>query len=216
MANGDECDSVDQPLKTGPARSASLDEFGDILTRDDYDIERVKSEWIGVVVDRSEGRYPVEYDPIRRYCNMIHDLNPLFLDPEVARGGPYGEVIVPGPLLPYFAGGGPWPRKPKPGGRRPGWTYGVPTPGDRGINLEVAWEYHHPVRVGDRLSSETRIADVFVKPIKIDPTAVCIVTEQRFIDQGEQCVASCRNSLLVHRSKRQIAAEESTGHSRNG
>ncbi|BBY12531.1 hypothetical protein MMARJ_32710 [Mycobacterium marseillense] len=190
---------------------ASPFESGDILTRDDYDIDCVRSDWIGVVVDRSEGRYPVEYDPIRRYCNMIHDLNPLFLDPEVARSGPYGEVIAPGPLLPYFAGGGPWPRKPKSGVRRPGWTYGVPTPGDRGINLEVAWEYRRPVRIGDRLSSETRIADIFFKPIKIDPQAVCIVTERRFTNQREQFVAACRNSVLVHRSKRQIAAEGSDG-----
>jgi acyl dehydratase len=176
------------------------------MTHDDYDVEVVKSAWIGSVVDRSEGRYPVEYDPIRRYCNMIHDDNPLYLDPDIARGGPHAGVVVPGPLLPYFAGGGPWPRKPKTGARRPGWTYGVPTPGDRGINLEVSWEYRQPVRVGDRLSSETRIADIFVKPIKIDPQAVCIVTELHLTNQRDEVVATCRNSVLVHRSKDQIAA----------
>jgi acyl dehydratase len=183
-----------------------MTKVGSALTHDDYDIEVVRSEWIGLVVDSSEGRYPVEYDPIRRYCNMIHDDNPLYLDLEVARQGPYGAVIAPGPLLPYFAGGGPWPRTPKTGERRPGWTYGVPTPGDRGINLEVSWEYRQPVRVGDRLSSETRIADIFVKPIKIDPRAVCIVTESRLTNQRDEVVAACRNSVLVHRSKRQIAA----------
>lgn len=200
---------VSRPAGARPLpRSASPLELGDILPRADYDINRVRSDWIGVVVDRSVGRYPVEYDPIRRYCNMIHDLNALFLDPTAARGGPYGEVIAPGPLLPYFADGGPWPRKPKAGAGRPGWTYGVPTPGDRGINLEVAWEYRKPVRVGDRLSSETRIADVFLKPIKIDPEAVCIVTERRFENQHAEIVAACRNTLLVHRSKRQIAGDE--------
>ncbi|OBG13783.1 hypothetical protein A5769_20645 [Mycobacterium intracellulare] len=85
----------------------------------------------------------------------------------------------------------------------------MPTPGDRGINLEVAWEYWKPVRIGDRLSSETQIADVFFKPIKIDPQAVCIVTERRFSNQREESVAACRNSVLVHRSKRQIDAEGS-------
>jgi acyl dehydratase len=177
------------------------------MAYDDYDIEVVKSAWIGSIVARSEGRYPVEYDAIRRYCNMIHDDNPLYLDPDAAREGPYAAVIAPGPLLPYFAGDGPWPRKPKTGAARPGWTYGVPTPGDRGINLEVSWEYLQPVRVGDRLSSETRIADIFFKPIKIDPLAVCIVTEARLTNQHHRVVAAGRNSVLVHRSKRQIAAD---------
>jgi acyl dehydratase len=187
-----------------------MTKVGSALTHDDYDIEVVRSEWIGSVVDSSEGRYPVEYDPIRRYCNMIHDDNPLYLDLEVARHGPYGAVIAPGPLLPYFAGGGPWPRKPKTGARRPGWTYGVPTPGDRGINLEVSWEYRQPVRVGDRLSSEARIADIFFKPIRIDPRAVCIVTESRLTNQRDEVVAACRNSVLVHRSRGQMAGAGSS------
>jgi acyl dehydratase len=70
----------------------------------------------------------------------------------------------------------------------------------------VSWEYRQPVRVGDRLCSETRIADIFVKPIKIDPQAVCIVTELRLTNQLDEVVAACRNSVLVHRSKRQIEA----------
>jgi acyl dehydratase len=74
----------------------------------------------------------------------------------------------------------------------------------------VSWEYRQPVRVGDRLSSETRIADIFIKPIKIDPQAVCIVTELRLTNQRDEVVATCRNSVLVHRSKRQIAAAESS------
>ncbi|ORA09491.1 hypothetical protein BST14_21905 [Mycobacterium arosiense ATCC BAA-1401 = DSM 45069] len=180
---------------------------GSALTRDDFDVEAVRSAWIGTVVARTKGRYPVEYDPIRRYCHMIDDGNPLYLDPEVAREGPYAAVIAPGPLLPYFAGGGPWPRKPKSekGAGRPGWTYGVPTPGDRGINLQVSWEYLRPVRVGDHLSSETRIVEIFIKPIKIDPQAVCIVTEACLTNQRDEAVAVCRNTVLVHRSKRQMA-----------
>lgn len=207
---GREQRTLDVPteLRSAPVPPRTRTKVGSALTRDDYDIEAVRSAWIGTVVARSQGRYPVECDPIRRYCNMIHDDNPLYLDPEVARQGPYGAVIAPGPLLPYFAGEGPWPRKPKSekGPRRPGWTYGVPTPGDRGINLQVSWEYRRPVRVGDQLSSETRIAEIFIKPIKIDPQAVCIVTEMCLTNQGNEVVAVCRNTVLVHRSKRRTDA----------
>ena len=50
----------------------------------EYDIEAVRAEWIGRKTPLYHGRYPVEYDPIRRYCHMVEDDNPLFLDPEYA------------------------------------------------------------------------------------------------------------------------------------
>src|SRR5581483_1958309 len=103
----------------------------------DYDVESVRAEWVGRVVATSTGRYPVEYDAIRRYCHMTGDTNPLFLDREAAAAGPYGEIIVPPPMIPNFAVNGTWPRKEKACGedgtaakaKRPGFTYGIPTPG---------------------------------------------------------------------------------------
>ena len=37
----------------------------------EYDIEAVRAEWIGRKAPVYHGRYPVEYDPIRRYCHMV-------------------------------------------------------------------------------------------------------------------------------------------------
>ncbi len=179
---------------------------------DDYDIDAVRAEWIGKVVSRSNGRYPVEYDAIRRHCHMTGDTNPLFLDPDFARDhGPYGAVVVPPSSLPlYFASGGPWPRAAKPadeGSKRPGFTLGVPTPGDRGINMGTEWSFHEPIRVGDRLRSEQTVTDVFVKAIKLDPVAVWIVSEIAVMNQHDVVVANWRNTTLVHRSPKQIAAD---------
>jgi acyl dehydratase len=56
-------------------------------------------------------RYPIEYDPIRRFCHMSDDTNPLFLDPEYAHQTKHGEVLCP-PLMitrPGYGGNGAWP-----------------------------------------------------------------------------------------------------------
>ncbi|MEZ5502227.1 MAG: MaoC family dehydratase [Halioglobus sp.] len=154
------------------------------------------------------------HDPIRRHCHMVGDLNPAFLDPDAASKGPYGAVIVPPSMLPtYFAAGGPWPPTPTAGTAADSaavFTFGVPTPGDRGINMEVAWEFIEPVRVGDQLRLELRIADVFQKRISLDPHAVWIITETAFFNQRDDVVARWRNTLLVHRSPEQIERDSAS------
>lgn len=183
----------------------------------DYDIEAVRAEWIGKKTPRTSGRYPVEYDPIRRHCHMVEDENPLFLDPSFAKETSYGGVIAPPVLAGYFAGDGAWPPTGGPTqGKRssgeeiepPGSIIGdVPTRGERLINMNVAWEYFAPVRIGDELSSETVLADVFEKSIRLDPKAVWIVTERRIYNQSDELVATNTNTLLTHRRPEVVAAE---------
>ncbi len=178
---------------------------------DDYDLDAVRAEWIGRLISEAKGRYPVEFDPIRRHCHMVGDLNPAFLDPDVAAEGPYAGVIMPPSMLPaYFAASGPWPPNEASGTDAETtavFSFGVPTPGDRGINMEVQWEFLEPVRVGDRLRLELRIADVFKKPIKLDPHAIWIVTETTFFNQHERAVARWRNTMLIHRSPEQVSRD---------
>lgn len=183
----------------------------------DYDVEAVKKEYVGKVLRTSVGRYPVEYDPIRRHCHMAHDLNPLFLDPEFAKNeGPYGGVISPPVFIGYFAGGGIWPPGPNfptKDGSKPRVSAGVPTPGDLGINMGVEYEFLIPARVGDKLKSVSKVADVFVKPIRLDPEAVWVVTETTTTNQHDEVVMKFRNTVLIHRSPEQVAAQSTAaGH----
>lgn len=177
-----------------------------------YDIEAVKREWIGHSQGRGAlGRFPVEYDPIRRFCRMVRDTNPLFLDPEYAKDGPYGEVIVPLPFVTSFSGGPP-PRPPSGEAPAPrGFSaMMIPTPGDRYINMGVGYEYLKPVRVGDRLASETVITDIFMKPIRLDPKAVWVVTENRITNEDGELVAIWRNTMLSHRTPEEVEADPET------
>ena len=182
-----------------------------------YDIDAVRAEWVGRSLGESHGRYPVEHEPIRRHCHMVGDTNPLFLDRYEAAKGPYGAVLAPPTMLiMHFSSNGPWPPRERPRSaqdapsaapKRPWFTSGVPTPGDRGINMDTSWEFLRPVLVGDELRAKKSIRDVFVKAIRLDPMAVWIVTENRLFNQRDELVAVGSNTTLVHRSPKQIAAD---------
>lgn len=169
---------------------------------DGYDIEAVRREWIGKASEVTPGRYPVEYDPIRRHCHMVEDTNPLFLDPAFAAQTRYGAVIAPPVMVDYFAGNGAWPRAAE---AVP--VLRPPTRGDRLINLNQTMEFLKPVRVGDHLSRQTVVADVYEKPIRLDPKAVWTVMETRITNQHGELVATIRNTLLTHRTPEAVAAD---------
>lgn len=158
-----------------------------------YDIEAVKREWEGHETALSWGRYPVEYEPIRRHCHMLDDSNPLFLE----------EGWCPPVMVDYFASLGPWP----------GDQYDIlplveriPTPGNRLINLNQELEWFLPVRVGDRLGVRHRIAAIDQRGTRLDPLSVWIMTETTIVNRQEQVVATRRNQILVHRTPEEIAA----------
>ena len=165
-------------------------------------IEMVRKEWIGKRTPVRVGRYPVEYEPIRRFCHMVEDTNPLFLDPDYAARTKYGSVIAPPVMMGGFSGPGIWP----PVEDGVALVRQVPTPGSRRINLTVEQEYLRPVKIGDRLTGYTEIMDIYIKPIRLDPNAVWLVTENRISNQDGEIVAVGRNTSLTHRSPDEVAA----------
>jgi acyl dehydratase len=144
-------------------------------------------------------RYPVEYEPISRYCRMVDDDNPLFLDPEYGAKTKWKGVILPpfaafGILMPGYAEI-MMRRMPR-------------TPGPFVINMSQEYEFFRPVLVGDRLSFISRVADIYSKPTRIDPKAWWIVLEFSYKDQAGQQVCLIRNLLISHRSPKQVAEED--------
>jgi hypothetical protein len=158
-----------------------------------YDAAVVKARWEGHETPLQPGRYPVEFDAIRRHCHMVEDRNPLFLE-----GG-----LCPPVLVDYFASRGAWP---------PGeldilvLLRKIPTPGDRLVNMNQEFEWFRAVRVGERLGISHKVVSVDVKPIRLDPLAVWIRTESRIVDERGETVALRRNQILVHRTPEQVAA----------
>ena len=78
------------------------------------------------------------------------------------------------------------------------------------INLNTEWEYLRPARVGDHLSVQMAVIDIYEKSIRLDPRSVWIVTEQRITNQDGELVAVGTNTLCTHRTPEQVAAEEGT------
>ena len=168
---------------------------------DQYDIGAVRQKYIGFETAPARGRYPVEYDPIRRHCHMADDNNPLFLDPEYARTTAHGVVLCPpsGWLALYFASLGPWPAVFEP------LFPIVPTPGKRIVNMSQEVEWFCRIKVGDHLSVRRRVVDVYQKPVSLDPEAVWIVAEAIITNQREETVCVIRNTLLTHRTAEEVA-----------
>ncbi len=159
-----------------------------------FDIARVKAEWEGFETARTPGRYPVEFDAIRRQCHMVDDQNPLFLE----------QGICPPVMVDYFASRGAWP----PGELDIlGVIRKIPAPGDRLINMNQEFEWFRPVKVGERLGVRHKVVSVDVKPIRLDPLAVWIRTESRITDERGETVAVRRNQILVHRTPEQVKAD---------
>jgi acyl dehydratase len=153
---------------------------------------------IGTETEPVPGRYPVEYEPIRRYCHMSGDANPLYLDPEYAKKTKFGDVPCPPLAIGMFGSQGMFP--PGAFSRLPN----IPTAGNVVINLTTEWEILKPVKVGDLISSRERIADVYIKSTKFDPKSFWTVTERVYSNQNGEDVAIGRNIGLRYRSKMQL------------
>lgn len=167
----------------------------------DYDIEAVRKQYVGFETALAKGRYPVEHDPIRRHCHMVDDNNPLFLDREYAQTTAHGAALCPpsGWLALYFASLGPWPAAFEP------LFPVVPTPGKRIVNMSQEIEWFAHIKVGDHLSVQRRIADVFQKSVSLDPEAVWIVAEAIISNQRDETVCVIRNTMLTHRTPEEQA-----------
>jgi len=164
-------------------------------------------------------RYPVEHEPIRRWCHMVDLNNPLFLDPGYAKKTRWEAVVCPPLMIPIFAtaslpgplsASGPeidWPpASPKEPGHLDGQLIRPPTPGNRAINLGTDLEFFKVVKVGDLLGSKSRLVDIYIKPIRLDPEAFWLATDTIYVNQDQETVAVGHGLLIRHRDREQIAA----------
>lgn len=159
-----------------------------------FDLGAVRARWEGYETELVWGRYPVEHDPIRRYCHMVDDTNPRYLE--------RGEC--PPVMVDYFASAGAWP---------PAeldiitFVRRIPTPGDRLVNLGHEFEWYRAARVGDRLGARHRVRSVEQRATRLDPLSVWISTETTIVNQARESVATRLNQIMVHRA----IAEQGTG-----
>ncbi len=164
-------------------------------------------------------KYPVEHEPIRRWCHMVELNHPRYLDPEYAAATSWGKVECPPPMIPIFASAGQagglsssgpaidWP--PATEAQRQAAEASnlqVPTPGSRGINMGTELEFFKRVFVGDRIGSKNKLVQVYIKPIRIDPEAFWIATDTVYLNQDLEVVAINHGLRIRHRDPKEIEA----------
>ena len=100
-------------------------------------------------------------------------------------------------------GPGPWPPQTV---EVPDMTALVPAAGDGNIVLSTAFECLKPVKVGDRISQDQRLVDVYIKATRIDPKAFWLVWEIIYRNQNNEVVLTIRNTMVRHRTPEEVEA----------
>src|SRR3989338_1413121 len=118
----------------------------------------------------------VEFGKIREFAEALRDDNPLYRDEEAARRSRFGGIIAPPTLSRNF------------------WWEGTQVHRDLGfdwryvVHGEQEFEYHRPVKAGDVLSAQMKIADIYEKPGKRGGPMTFAVIETTYRDGNGETV----------------------------
>ncbi len=135
-----------------------------------YVTEEVRKQ----IGNKAEPRtYEVERGAIRRFAEAIGDSNPLFNREEEARKTRFGGMIAPPTFLRSMMAAFP--------------EIKIGLSGNRGLDGGSDWEYFEPIRVGDRITVQTRIADIRESEGRLGPM-VFMTIETSYTNQfGQLC-----------------------------
>jgi len=136
---------------------------------------------------------PVSLRLIKEFLAGTDDWDPLYYDEEAARQGPYGEIIAP----PLFYGAPLRKIVPESSLMEDGQHKSMATPGIQGRSLHGGTELepHHPIRVGDVVTSRSQLKDIWVKEGR-SGALVFQLRETRYTNQENRLLAIERGTLI--------------------
>lgn len=160
--------------------------------------------------------YPVEYEPIRRWCHMIKCNNPLYLDEKYAKKTKWGGIVCPPPMVSMFAQGFSAGPRASASGPEIVWPYQTPatdeeridppTAGMAAVVLGGETEFFKPLYIGDRVGSKRRLVDVYIKKTRLDPEGFWIATDGIVVNQNLETVSISHTLIIRHRTREEIKA----------
>ena len=124
----------------------------------------------------------VERGAIRRFAEAIGDSNPLFNNEREARATRLGGMITPPTFGRSLSAAIPEVKLDM------GESF-------RGLDGGSDWEYFEPIRPGDRITVQTKIADLRESDGRLGPM-VFIVTETSYTNQFGQVCAIQRSTAI--------------------
>ena len=129
----------------------------------------------------------VERSKIKEFARAIGDLSPFYLDDEVGRASPWGDIIAP-PTFPITFKD----EKADTGAM----LKDLGTDISRILHGEQEFEHFKPIRPGDTLLCRARISDIYEKSGKSGPMAF-VVRETTITDADNDVVAKVRGITVV-------------------
>jgi acyl dehydratase len=145
----------------------------------------------------------IERGPVTQFAASVTDTNPVYRSRDAAMAA--GLDDIPAPPTYFFSAASFWGAFPEdqPSDAVPGRNPTMEVIGKLmakgGIVLhgEQEFEYHKAIVVGDRISSEGKVVDLYEKPTK-DKTMTFLVTENQYRNQAGELVLTARMNL-IHR-----------------
>jgi acyl dehydratase len=128
---------------------------------------------------------PIEWGKVREFARAIKDPNPVYYDPELAKKE-CGGIPVPVTFLQTAAF----------------WQDAESSPGMGGFDLrrilhgEQEFEFYKPIFVGDVLTGQARVADLFEKEGGRGGKMTFLVVETEYKNQRGEKVAVARSTLI--------------------
>lgn len=155
------------------------------------------------VIGRSTGRSRVviERGPVTVFADAVKDSSPLYRDPRAAAEAGYDALPVP-PTFPFVMGHfGTFPELQPESDDEGGGVGSILGPlmakGGLLLHGEQEFVYHRPVRVGDVLVGEGKVADLYEKQAG-SGLLTCLVLETTWSDDSTgEPVLTTRSNLLV-------------------
>jgi acyl dehydratase len=145
----------------------------------------------------------IERGPVTQFAASVTETSPVYRSVDAAKAAGFDDIPVP-PTY-FFSAASFWgafsedqPADAVPG-RNPTMEVIGKLMSKGGIVLhgEQEFEYHKPIVVGDRISSEGKVVDLYEKPAG-DKTMTFLVTENQYRNQDGELVLTSRMNL-IHR-----------------
>jgi acyl dehydratase len=144
-----------------------------VSTQSSFLTEEMRRQAIGLAGPPSV--HEVEKGAIIKFAEAIGDGNPVFNDEAAARRSPYGSLVAPPTYLRLASS------------VRPELPFDVPF--DRRLDGGSDWEYFHPIRPGDRITTVSRIGDVVERTGRLG-VMIITTTVTTYTNQFDEVVAT--------------------------
>ena len=124
----------------------------------------------------------VTAEKIASFCEAVGDYNPLYLDPEAAKAGPYGEIVAPPAFVSSF-------------------HYAdnvfdqLPRYGRGGLMGGIDFELEAPIRVGDSIKVSSEVKEIYEKTGRTG-TMIFVVIRSTLINQRGEVVARVDHRMM--------------------